>query len=236
MKLLKSYLNKIYDIFISNWKQFLILGLIYLIIFSLFSPVFLPINDQLTSKLELMDNSKLNSNLMQWVVIGLIGLFFITTWIIAINNFFVFILSKILNQDNFNYSQIIKNNLKYFWKILLFSLIELITITLGIIFFIIPGIYYIFVFHFALPIMANENLSIIDSIKKANKILKANLWKNISLIILAKILLGLALFLSSIIKINGVIILADWFITTALVYLIIYNPIENPTKVNIQNE
>jgi hypothetical protein len=42
--------------------------------------------------------------------------------------------------------------------------------------------------------------------------------------------------LSSIIKINGVIVLADWFITTALVYLIIYNPIENPTKVNIQNE
>jgi len=236
MKLLKSYLNKIYDIFISNWKQFLILGLIYLIVFSIFSPIFSPINDQLTNKLELIDNSKLNTNLIQWVVIGLIGLFFVTTWIIAINNFFVFILSKILNQGNFNFLQIIKGNLKYFWKILLFSLIELIVITLGIIFFLIPGIYCLFVFHFALPIMANENLSIIDSIKKANKILKANLWKNISLIILAKIFLIISLMLSSIIKINGVIVLADWFITTALVYLIIYNPIENSTQINTQNE
>ncbi|MFA5230057.1 MAG: hypothetical protein WC422_01220 [Candidatus Paceibacterota bacterium] len=54
-------------------------------------------------------------------------------------------------------------------------MIEVLIITFGIIFFIVPGIYCLFIFSFALPIMANENLSIVSSIKKAQRILNQNL-------------------------------------------------------------
>ena len=45
-----------------------------------------------------------------------------------------------------------------------------------------------------------------------------------------------ALFLGSFIKINGLIVLADWFITSALIYLIIYSPIKQTKEIKDQNE
>jgi len=226
MKLLKAYLHKIYKIFISNWKQFLILGIIYLLIFAIFSPIFNFSSDLITQKLELLDASKLNNSLTKWIAFGLIGFFITTTLILTFHNFFVFVLSKLFDKQKFNYFKEIKNNLKYFWKIFLFSFIELIIITLGLFLFLLPGIYCLFVFYFTLPILANENLSIIESIKKANKIFKTNFWKNISIILLIKLAIIILLIFASIIKMNGIIALADWFISSALIYLIIYNPIE----------
>jgi len=236
MKLLKTYLKDIYEIFMSNWKQFLLIGAVYLLIFAVFSPTFDPINDQLNTKLNLLDNTKMSTNIIQWLAIGLAALFFVTTWIIAVHNYFIFVLSKILDKKDFNWVNVLKNNLKHFWKILLFSFIELIAITFGIVFLLLPGIYLIFVFHFALPIMANENLSIAKSLKKASKIFKQNLWKNISVILLLKAIMMVALFLGSFIKINGLIVLADWFITSALIYLIIYSPIKQTKEIKDQNE
>lgn len=236
MKLLKIYLKNIYEIFMSNWKQFLLIGIVYLLIFAAFSPTFEPINDQLNTKLNLIDNIKVSQELIKWLAFGLIAIFLITTWIVSVHNYFIFVLSKILDKKDFNWLNALKSNLKYFWKILLFSLIELLAITFGIVFLLLPGIYSIFVFHFALPIMANENLSIWESIKKGNKIFKQNLWKNVSLILLLKVLLLVAMFFGSFVKINGLVVLADWFITSALIYLIIYSPIKQTKEIKDQNE
>ncbi|MDD4784641.1 MAG: hypothetical protein PHY32_03810 [Candidatus Pacebacteria bacterium] len=46
---------------------------------------------------------------------------------------------------------------------------------MSIILFILPGIYLLFIFSFALIIMANDNLSIINSLKKAYRVFNQNL-------------------------------------------------------------
>lgn len=87
--------------------------------------------------------------------------------------------------------------------------------------------------------MANENLSIISAIKKAQRIFNQNLWKNIGLILLLKLILLLGLMAASLIKISGLITLIDWFATTALIYLIIYEPINienNKPALKTENE
>jgi len=239
MKLLKLYAQKIFDIFKANWKSFLIIGAIYLLIFATFSPLSVSFDNQLTHQLELMDNTKISMNLIRWLIIGIIGIFIATVIITIIHNFFIFLLSKAIGTNNFNILNIFKQNLKSFWKVALFSLIEIFIIAFGVIFFIVPGIYCLFIFSFALPIMANENLSIISAIKKAQRIFNQNLWKNIGLILLLKLILLLGLMAASLIKISGLITLIDWFATTALIYLIIYEPINienNKPALKTENE
>jgi uncharacterized membrane protein len=239
MKLLKLYTQKIFDIFKANWKNFLIIGVIYLLIFAAFSPLSVNFDNQLTHQLELLDNTKISMNLIRWLMIGIIGIFVTSVIVTSIHNFFIFVLSKSFSINNFNILNVLKQNFKSFWKVALFSLIEVLIITFGIIFFIVPGIYCLFIFSFALPIMANENLSIVSSIKKAQRILNQNLWKNIGLILLLKLIVLLGLIVASLIKINGLITLIDWFVTTALIYLIIYEPInieKNQPELKTENE
>ncbi len=239
MKLLKLYAQKIFDIFKTNWKSFLIIGAIYLLIFTALSPLSVSFDNQLSHQLELMDNAKMNTNLIRWLIIGIIGIFAASIVIISIHNFFVFVLSKAIGTNNFNILNIFKQNIKSFWKVALFSLLEIFIITFGMFFFIAPGIYCLFIFSFALPIMANENLSVINSIKKARRIFSQNLWKNIGLILLSKLILLLGLIIASFIKINGLITLIDWFATTTLIYLIIYEPINienNKPALKTENE
>jgi len=239
MKLLKLYTQKIFDIFKANWKNFLIMGAIYLLIFAAFSPLSVNFDNQLTHQLELLDNTKISMNLIRWLMIGIIGIFVTSVIVTSIHNFFIFVLSKSFSINNFNILNVLKQNFKSFWKVALFSLIEVLIITFGIIFFIVPGIYCLFIFSFALPIMANENLSIVSSIKKAQRILNQNLWKNIGLILLLKLIVLLGLIVASLIKINGLITLIDWFVTTALIYLIIYEPInieKNQPELKTENE
>ncbi len=239
MKLLKLYAQKIFDIFKANWKNFLIIGAIYLLIFAAFSPLSVNFDNQLTHQLELLDNTKISMNLIRWLMIGIIGIFVTSVIVTSIHNFFIFVLSKSFSINNFNILNVLKQNFKSFWKVALFSLIEVLIITFGIIFFIVPGIYCLFIFSFALPIMANENLSIVSSIKKAQRILNQNLWKNIGLILLLKLIVLLGLIVASLIKINGLITLIDWFVTTALIYLIIYEPInieKNQPELKTENE
>jgi len=215
----------------SNKKQFLLLSVIYLIIFSTLSLFFDFFNDGLNQNLEIW----ISSNLISWFLFGLLGLFIISIVIITIHNFFTFVLVKALNENDFHFWIIIKKNSKHLLKILLFSLIEFIIVALGIIFFFIPGIYYLFVFSFSIIILANENLSFINSFKKATKVFRANLWSDIKIIALFKLIIWLCLIIGSFIKINGFLTLIDWFITTILIYLLIYNPIENKMKKEIIN-
>lgn len=225
MSLFKLYSKRIFDIFLANWKNFLIAGVIYLLIFVILAPASNLVDNQLNNKLEALDNIKINSNIIRWLFMMIIAMFVASIVAISIHNFFIYILSKAIGTSDFHFLKLLKQNLKNFWKILLFSLLEILVVTISIIFFIIPGIYFLFIFSFALPIMANENLSIIDSIKKAARILNQNLWRNIGLILLLKAFVILGWIVGSWLKINGLITLADWFVTTALIYLLIYEPI-----------
>jgi len=49
------------------------------LIFAAFSPTFEPINDQLNTKLNLMDNIKVSQELIKWLALGLMAIFLITT-------------------------------------------------------------------------------------------------------------------------------------------------------------
>lgn len=118
MKLLKLYAQKIFDIFKANWKSFLIIGAIYLLIFATFSPLSVSFDNQLTHQLELMDNTKISMNLIRWLIIGIIGIFIATVIITIIHNFFIFLLSKAIGTNNFNILNIFKQNLKVFEKLL----------------------------------------------------------------------------------------------------------------------
>ena len=187
----------------------------------------------------MIDNAKMNNAIIKNIIISLVGLSIISSWLLCIHNFFSSGLIILIGHPELNYSQIIKKTFKSFWKIFGFSVLEFFIITFGLILFLIPGIYFLFVFYFALPIMINENLSIFKAIKKAKTVLKHRTWKKISLIILSKIVLFLAMIIFSIINLNGIIMIADWFISNLLIYQLIYNEdemIENQEKLITENE
>lgn len=223
----------------SNWKQFLVLGLIYLLIFFAFSNAFSPFNDKLAQGFELMDNTKMNNAIIKVLVIGLVAFTLISTWLLSIHNFFVGALINLLANPELSYRLILKKTLKSFWKIFAFSILQLFVVTFGLIFFLLPGIYLLFIFYFALPIMINENLSIIKSLKKAKTIFNQKMWQKISLILLLKLSLFIVMIIFSIIELSGVVILADWFLSTMLVYSLIYNEddvIKSSEKLTTENE
>jgi len=222
MSLLKLYTKKIFDIFSANWKNFLIIGIIYLLVFVIFAPTSNLIDNQLNDKIETI---KTSGHILNLLIIFAIGMLIISIFAISIHNFFIYVLTKAISAGDFNFRKLLKQNLKNFWKISLFSLLELLIITLSIILFILPGIYLLFIFSFALIIMANDNLSIINSLKKAYRVFNQNLWKNIGLILLWKFIVLLGWIVGSWLRINGLVTLADWFVTTALIYLMIYEPL-----------
>jgi len=237
MHLFKQYLNDIYNIFKSNWKSFLIIGFIYLLIFALLAPSFEPmVYDNLETKLETIITTKTNAEIGQFLMVSFLALLAITIVITSIHNFFVFVLVKGIAKSKFHYLEILRSNFKYFLKILLFSALKVLVIFFGILFFLIPGIYFTFIFCFALPIMAKEDLSIISSIKRAMEVFKKDWWRNILLIVFLKVIIFAAMIAFSIIKINGLVMLADLFFTTGLIYLLIYNPIKPKQILIKENE
>jgi uncharacterized membrane protein len=237
MSLFKQYLKNIYNIFKSNWKGFLVIGFIYLLIFALIGPSFEPmVYDNLETKLETVITTKTTAEIGQFLIVSFFTLFVITIFITTIHNFFVFILVKGISDNKFHYLKLIKNNFKYIGKLFLFSALKVSVIFLGIFFFLIPGIYFTFIFCFALPIMAKENLSIMESIKKAMAVFKKDWWRNILLIVCLKVIIFAAMIAFSIIKINGIAMIADLFLTTGLAYLLVYNPIKPKQILSQENE
>ncbi len=237
MSLFKQYLKNIYDIFKSNWKGFLVIGFVYLLIFALIGPSFEPmVYDNLETKLETVITTQTTVQITQFLIISFFALLVIAIFITTIHNFFVFILVKGISDDKFHHLKLIRSNFKYIGKLFLFSALKVLVIFLGVFFFLIPGIYFTFIFCFALPIMAKENLSIIESVKKAMVIFKKDWWRNILLIAGLKIIIFAAMIAFSIIKINGIAMIADLFLTTGLVYLLVYNPIKPKPLLSKENE
>lgn len=237
MSLFKQYLKNIYNTFKSNWKGFLIIGFIYLLIFALIGPSFEPmIYDNLEMKLETIATTQTAIQITQFLVISFFALLVVAIFVTTIHNFFVFILVKGISDNKFHYLKLIQSNFKYIGKLFLFSALKILIIFLGVFFFLVPGIYFTLIFCFALPIMAKENLSIIESIKKAMAVFKKDWWRNILLIVGLKIIIFAAMILFSIIKINGIAMIADLFLTTGLVYLLIYNPIKPKPLLIKENE
>ncbi len=238
MKNFKKTLGKIFDIFMSNWKQFLIVGLIYLLIFFAFSSAFTPISNNFSKGFEMIDNSKMNNALIKMIITGIVSLSLISSWLVCINNFFVGVFINMFSNPELNYKLAIKKTLKSFWKILGLSIIEFFAVVFGLIFFLIPGIYLIFIFFFALPIMINENISIFKAIKKAKNVFKQKMWDKVKIIVLLKFFLCLATIILSMVKANGLVTLADLFMSTALAYLLIYTSEEVliPEKLTTENE
>ena len=234
----KKTLNKIFDIFMSNWKQFLIVGLIYLLIFFAFSSAFTPLSDNFSKGFEMIDGSKMTNTIIKMVITGLVSLSVISIWLVFINNFFVGVFINMFNNPELNWKLAIKKTWKFFWRIFGFSILQLFTVVFGLIFFLLPGIYMIFIFFFALPIMINENISVFKAIKKAKTVFKQNLWSKVKIIVLLKLALCLATIILSMVKADGLITLADLFMSSSLAYLLIYTNEEVLTskKLTTENE
>jgi hypothetical protein len=226
MENFKKALAKIYDIFMSNWKQFLIVGLIYLLIFFAFKNIFDPLSEKFSKGFEMIDNSKMNNTLIKSIITGIVSLSMIASLLVCINNFFTGVFINIFNNPELNYILALKKTLKSFWKILGFSIIEFFIVVFGLIFFLIPGIYMLFIFFFAFPTMINENLSILKAIKKAKKSFRQNMGKKIKIILLLKFFLFIAAIIFSMAEIDGIGTLADLFMSSTLAYLLIYTPEE----------
>ncbi len=110
----------------------------------------------------------------------------------------------------------------YFWRYLGGSLLLAITVTVGFMLFIIPGVIWAIMFQFYAFLIIDKNLGIMDSFKHSGEITKSIRWK----------LLGFGLLLALINYIGVLVFLVGLFATiptTMLAYAWVYRKLLDQT-------
>jgi hypothetical protein len=110
----------------------------------------------------------------------------------------------------------------YFWRYLGGTLLVALTVTVGFMFFVIPGVIWAIMFQFYAFLIIDKNLSIIDSFKHSGEVTKSVRWK----------LLGFGLLLTVINYLGMLVFLVGLFATiptTLLAYAWVYRKLLNET-------
>ena len=169
MNLFKKILIQSKDIFFLDMKNIILLSVFCFLIVYQLTNVFNAFLKMIVENPIFNGSVDLNkilqsSDIIKFIFIAL-GILFLAFLVLAlIQYFFTASFLSILKKPNESLILIVKNNLKRLPKILGFIFIETILISLGIVFFIIPGIFLYFVFFFAFAIMITENKGIFQSI------------------------------------------------------------------------
>ncbi len=121
-----------------------------------------------------------------------LGFIALSTFSTVVNFSIIFNFMKIYNikyPEEITVTEVLNASWPDLMKLLLLGLVATFMISLGLIAFVIPGIYLMIVLSISIPVLFFEDLSTYDSISRSFKLIKGKWWSTFSLLFVASVLM-----------------------------------------------
>lgn len=177
MKSIPDLFKEMWEVFKGNWKSFLVIGILSLIVMILVTTILGSlIGAELLMSMTKIKNVQALSLFITQHKVVLLQFLILLFMLFLVETFFVGAIYYQIKDKEKSYFSALNNAYHNFWRLLGAAFLQSLIVCLGIIFFIIPGIYLGVLLAFVLPIAVFEDKGAALSLMSSISLLKNHWW------------------------------------------------------------